>query len=249
MAHVTHYHTGALVGPGPGDYIVFTVDVAHGVLAGDSFDVSGTGTPADASGYTAESVDATHVVYHDSVGGAFAESGVDVDGTLTITGHPTPTTTFREAVTAVIVALAPAFNDSSGLLFREVDDFIEEKGNGRHREFVWRNAKKAALVSEHEEQFEWSPMMLELVLYRTPPGRADRTYKTFVNAVECDAVQIAKAISRMGSAQFPTTTREPELVGFEIEEREFEKPKDGLIPRPKLAVVRFNFKLLTQENG
>lgn len=157
---------------------------------------------------------------------------------------------FRSSVEPVLVAVTPP-NDGSGLLYRFVDTFIEEKGNGRHRELYWRVATRANLVAEHEEQVDWFPP-LELNIFRTPPGEPDRTFAAFRDAVEAEALDLMLAFSRMGGAQFSATTLAPILEGFAI--RLFDAKGREVSRAPEvfdavLAWVTFNFKALVQENG
>lgn len=155
---------------------------------------------------------------------------------------------FRTAVETVVTALVPA-SDGTALAYRFIDDLVEERGNGQHRELIWRMAKNARLAAEHEEQNDWT-VALELFIHRTPPGRPDRTYRAFCDAVEAEATDIELAFSRMGGAQFNPTSVGAVLDGFVIAEREPERPAGaGGVPRYRVAVVTFNFRVLVQENG
>lgn len=155
---------------------------------------------------------------------------------------------FKTAVEATWEALAPA-SDGSSSAYAFVDDFVEERGNGQHRELLWRMARAAALEAEHEEQLTWT-IACELYLHRTPPGQPDRTYREFAAAVEAEATALVLAFSRMGSAEFDASVLIPVLDNFQVREREPVRPPGaGGLPRARVAVVTFNFRVLVQETA
>lgn len=155
---------------------------------------------------------------------------------------------FKTAIEDVWEALVPA-SDGSSSTYRFIDDFVEERGNGQHRELLWRMARAAVLEAEHEEQQTWT-IACELFVHRTPPGQPDRTYRAFAAAVEGEATALMLAFSRMGAAEFNAAVLTPVLDNFQVREREPPRPPGaGGVPRARVAVVTFNFRVLVQETA
>lgn len=153
---------------------------------------------------------------------------------------------FKSAVKTAWEALTPA-SDGSSAAYRFVDDFVEERGNGQHRALLWRAPRRGRLMGEHAEQVEWT-QPCELYLWRTPPGQDDRTYDAFAAAVAAEATDLLQTFSRLSASAFNAAVLEPILDDMTIVEREpVRPPGTGGVPRARVAVVTFNFRVLVQE--
>lgn len=158
--------------------------------------------------------------------------------------------TLQNFKTEVETAFAGASPESDGgsLAYRFIDDFVEERGGGRHRELIWELAQVSRTVGEHAEQREWE-LPLVLFIHRKVDDTTERTLDAFRTAVENEATALALVYNRL--TDLGTGVLEGELVDFtteEIAEQETRGPRAGGVPRVTLARVTFNFRVLCQES-
>ncbi len=107
---------------------------------------------------------------------------------------------FRAAldrIVAVLEALTPPVSDGgSKAAYTFIDDFVEERGNGQHRELFWR--MPVAFPHEHATPLtlRWA-ITLDLFLHRRAPGAPDRTHDAFLRAVAQEAEEVLHAMSEI----------------------------------------------------
>ncbi len=148
---------------------------------------------------------------------------------------------WKNAMETSWIAITPP-NDGSGLDYRFIDSFEEERGMGRHRELIWRAARSARIIAESTAtvELEWS-VPCEMFLHRN-----DRTYEAFVSAVEDEAVYITAGWSRLTA--FGSGVWNANFDRFEIREVEPERPsRAGGVPKYEVARVTFFFRIHTGE--
>lgn len=148
---------------------------------------------------------------------------------------------FEQAVEATWEALTPP-NDGSGATYVFIDDLTAERGQGRHRELIWRLSPRSRVAGvDPSEQTEWEAIC-ELFIHRN-----DRTYSAFRRAAHDELTDLRLAFH--GMPDLGTDVLEAALEDIVIEE--VDPPRDELrgagVPLTTVAVCRFNFIVLVQE--
>lgn len=152
------------------------------------------------------------------------------------------TANLRNALTnleAQWVAVTPV-DDGSGLSYRFIDDLIEERGYGQHRELIWTAPNAGPIVQEDPIAFDWS-MSCELFLHRN-----DRTLAAFYRVIADEVVDLVNAFSEITSWGSGVLEAHLDSVDTEVDAPRRVKRAGG-ISRAVIAIERFNFRFLVQE--
>lgn len=140
----------------------------------------------------------------------------------------------------------PAPADGSGATYTFVDTLDAERGNGRHREIIWRLAPRLQPLLEPALQTRWTTIA-ELFIARHPGG-VPRTYAAYRQAVEAEVMALVAAYQNL--EVLGANVSEGVLVDVRIVEETPERDRAGMgagLPQDVVARVRFTFSVETQE--
>lgn len=140
----------------------------------------------------------------------------------------------------------PAPDDGSGATYTFVDTLDGERGNGRHRELIWRLPPRLQPLLEEALQTRWTSIA-ELFIARHP-GNAPRTYAAFRQAVTAETMALVAAYQDLQN--LGTRVAAGVLVDARIIEETPERDRSGMgagLPQDVVARVRFTFSVETQE--
>lgn len=149
-------------------------------------------------------------------------------------------------IQTAIEALTPV-SDGSAAVYAFIDDFVEERGNGQHRQLIWDmpTTWRAGDVVETRERTLQS---FSLFLFRTPTGIGNRTQLAWINAVHSEVAHIHRTIEQI-TVWGDADVLEVLFVDAEAEDVSPDRPnQSGGIHRPLVARITFNLDIFTQEN-
>lgn len=145
---------------------------------------------------------------------------------------------FKTTIQTAIEA-HPPIADGSTAAYDFVDDFVEERGSGKHRQLVWDgNADQE--IADVLYQTSWT---LDLVLYLL---RRNRTLQAFKAAVNNESADLRKLVDELGA--LGTDVLEAEVLPTTIDFGGMEDAQNaGGVQQNKLARIHFGFRVLTVE--
>jgi len=152
---------------------------------------------------------------------------------------------FKDAVQTAWEALTPAV-DGSGLAYRFVDDLVEERGNGQHRQLMWRMARQMEIRLEVALETRWI-VVCEAYFARAPLGVV-RTYAAACTAIEGEVQALVAEFLQLPN--LGTNVAEAVLTNVDIPEEAPERDRSGLgagLPQDVVWRARFTFSVTTQE--
>lgn len=152
---------------------------------------------------------------------------------------------FKDALKTTWEALTPP-SDGSGVAYTFVDALNEERGNGRHRQALWRMASRLEPRLEVALETRWT-VVCEVFFARAPLGVV-RTYATAAALVEEEVQGLVAAQLQMVS--LGTGVTEAVLVDVSIPEETPERESAGMgggLPQDVVWRARFTFQVTTQE--
>jgi len=145
-----------------------------------------------------------------------------------------------------IQALVPV-TDGSSAVYRFVDDLVEERGNGQHRELAW-NMPTTSGPFDTGETRELTSISFSLFLHRMPPGIAERTQYAWIQAVNSERAHIHRTINGINSWG-DANVLEVIYRGCEAEDGSISDPAvAGGVHRSLVARLTFTIDVLSQEN-
>lgn len=152
---------------------------------------------------------------------------------------------FKSALQTTWEALTPP-SDGSGLGYAFVDDLNEERGNGQHRQVLWRMASRLEPLLEVALETRWT-VVCE-VFFQRAPLNVVRTYAAAATAVEEEVQGLVAAQLQMNN--LGTGVTEAVLVDVSIPEETPERERAGMgagLPQDVVWRARFTFQVTTQE--
>ena len=138
-------------------------------------------------------------------------------------------------------------SDGSTATYSFVDDLIEERGNGQHRELRW-NLPESSGPHDTTETREVTEFGFTLFLHRTPTGQSERTQYVWIQAINNERAQIHRTINGI-STWGDSDILEVIYRGCETEDvTPARGNQSGGVHRPLVAALTFNLSAFTQEN-
>lgn len=148
--------------------------------------------------------------------------------------------TFKSDTETAWEALSPT-DDGTSDAYDFVDDLVEERGGGLHRQLIWGPIDSASIQSQTQTQNLYE---LECYLFLR---RNDRTLAAFRTACEEEAIDLQ--LEQEGIS-YSAGVFDPVLEGWSVEE--VDPPsvsRSGGVPRVETARIIFKFNVLCQEGG
>ena len=143
---------------------------------------------------------------------------------------------FKVAVESAFTAATPPV-DGSALAYRFIDSFVEERGDGQHRELLWSRPRRVRVSDIGRPNREFA---IDCALFL---ARRDRTEDIFADAIE---EEVRVLIDRFdNTTALGAGVYEGVMDDVEIEEvTATRRTRSGGVPRSVFARVRFPFRVL-----
>lgn len=146
-----------------------------------------------------------------------------------------PLTTWMDTMKTAWEAKTPT-SDGSSIAFAFIDDLIEERGNGQHRQLIWGRPQNADIEAEAASQLRWS-ITATLFLHRN-----DRTQEAFHKACANEVNDLFVAYS---AAVWGAGVYEAVLGDITSDDNADETPvRAGGVRRSLVARYHFPFSVL-----
>ncbi len=155
-----------------------------------------------------------------------------------------PLATWMETLRSTWEATTPT-SDGSSISYRVVDDFVEERGNGQHRQIFFGVPESGEPIAETPIQLEWK-IDVYLILQRR-----DRTHFAFRQAIAHGISDLVKAwsnVTNWGSSSILEAILDTPTTEFP-ENGELEHLSGGIRGSGQTARIRFPFRVLCIENA
>jgi len=149
--------------------------------------------------------------------------------------------------TAWEAATPPSDIDTSGVLYRCVDSFEEERGAGRHRQFMWHFSDGFDVRGETPNQYDWS-LKVTFFFHRDSVASGPQTKHTWIRAVHEDISKLVSVLHAQTQWNGNPGVLGPVLDGWDLGTDTINPGKNGGgTSRGLVARVTFNLRVLTME--
>ncbi len=160
-----------------------------------------------------------------------------------------PLQDFITGMTDAWEAVTPSSDiDTSSLPFRCVDSFVEERGAGRHREFMWHLASNSTVISEPPLQTENEIQVTFFFHKDTFRPALQATKHAFLRSVHEDISTLRVTWSALTQWNGNPGVLGVNFDGYEIDTDQYTPGKNaGGTMRGLVARVTFKFRVLVSE--